>query len=139
MTTILIATRSVLITGMIALSAAFTPSNSNAAIAPTTTMVSHITTTTQPPLVAPEIMVKWNKVAWCESHGNWTQVHPGSHSFSGGIGMRNDVWVEYGGRQFAEYSGQATPEQQVFIARRVQARAGIVEYVPDQTGCNGSW
>ena len=90
-------------------------------------------------LVSPEIMAKWQKVAWCESHQQWHQVYPGSHAFSGGIGMRNDVWWEFGGRQFAEYSGQATPEQQVFIARRIQASAGVPEYVPDQTGCNGGW
>lgn len=103
------------------------------------TSTTTTSTTVPPPLVAPEIMAKWSKVAWCESHQRWYQVHPGVHAFSGGIGMRNDVWWEYGGRQFAEYSGQATPEQQVFIARRVQASAGIPEYVPDQTGCNGSW
>ena len=93
----------------------------------------------EPPLVSPDVMAKWQRVAWCESHQNWHQVHPGAHAFSGGIGMRNDVWWEFGGRQFAEYSGQATPEQQVLVARRVQASAGVGEYVPDQTGCNGSW
>jgi len=33
----------------------------------------------------------------------------------------------------------ATPEQQIFIAIKIQALAGIPNYVPDQYGCGRGW
>jgi hypothetical protein len=87
------------------------------------------------PLVSPEVMKQWNRVAICETGGNW-KMH-GSR-YSGGIGFRNDVWVEYGGQKYALHAGLATPEEQVLIARAIQARAGVPNFVPDQDGrCRG--
>lgn len=93
------------------------------------------------PLVAPYIMKMWEKTAWCESHGNWSQIHYGTYSYSGGIGIRNDVWNEYGGYEAfgAPTAGHATKEQQVFIARRIQAAAGVPNYIPDQAGGCHAW
>lgn len=93
---------------------------------------------TTPPLVPPSIMAKWNKVAWCESHGNWTQVHWGAQAFSGALGIKNYVWLANGGRQFGPTAGHASPEEQVLVARQIQRSAGFGEYVPDQDGqCRG--
>jgi hypothetical protein len=87
------------------------------------------------PLVSPEVMKQWNRVAICETGGNW-KMH-GSR-YSGGIGFRNDVWTEYGGQKYAPHAGLATPEEQVLIARTIQARAGVPNFVPDQDGrCRG--
>ena len=83
-------------------------------------------------LVDPAIMAKWQRVAICETGGNW---HMHGSIYSGALGIRNDVWVEYGGLQFAPHAGLATPEQQVLVGRRIWARAGNPEYVPDQYGC----
>lgn len=83
-------------------------------------------------LVSPDVMKLWNRVAVCETGGNW-QMH-GSR-YSGGIGFRNDVWLEYGGGKYGHYANEATPEEQVTIARAIQARAGVPNYVPDQNGC----
>jgi hypothetical protein len=83
-------------------------------------------------IVPLEVMEKWTKVAWCETHGNW-QMH--GATFSGGLGISNVVWNEYGGsRDFAPHAGLATPEEQVIIATRINKG-----YVPDQNGCEGAW
>ena len=87
------------------------------------------------PLVLPEVMEKWTKVAWCETHGNW---RADGATFAGGLGISRVVWDEYGGRQYAAHPGLATKEQQILIARAIQARAGVPEFVPDQDGeCHG--
>jgi len=83
-------------------------------------------------LVPPAVMKQWNRVAVCETGGNW-RMH-GSR-YSGGLGFRNDVWLEYGGGRYAPHAGLANPEEQVTIARAIQARAGIANFVPDQNGC----
>jgi hypothetical protein len=81
-------------------------------------------------LVPPAVMAQWTKVAICEEGGNW---HVRGPRFSGGLGISNANWVIFGGRQFAPNAALATPEQQVVVARRIQA------YPPDQWGCTGSW
>jgi hypothetical protein len=103
--------------------------------APPTTTVP----VTVPPLVDAQTMALWERVAQCESHKNWSQVHQGWRSYSGALGIRNDVWVRFGGLQFGATAGNASPEEQVFIARRIQAHGGIPNYVPDQDGRCRSW
>ena len=86
------------------------------------------------PLVSAAVFAKWAKVAQCETHLNW-----GMHGsrYSGGLGFRNDVWLEHGGSRFAHNAGDATPQQQVAIAVEIQRRGGT-DFVPDQDGkCNG--
>jgi len=103
------------------------------------TTTSTTSTTVPPPLVSPEIMAKWQKVAQCESGQRWYQVHYGSHSFSGALGIRNDVWIEHGGGEFGPTAGHASPMEQVIVARRIQARGGVPDYVPDQDGVCRGW
>lgn len=104
-----------------------TPSSEHK-VATTTTTTSTTTTT----LVAPHLMEQWSKVAWCETHGHWAMQGP---HYSGGLGIRNDVWVEYGGLQYAEHAGDATVEQQIIIARRINSNG----YIPDQNGTCKRW
>ena len=85
-----------------------------------------------PPGVTPEDMKKWNKVATCETGGRWYSRGP---IYSGGLGIRNDVWIHYGGGQFGPTAGYATPHQQVYIAKKINSNG----YVPDQYGCEGAW
>jgi resuscitation-promoting factor RpfA len=94
---------------------------------PVTTTTSAPTTTTT--LVSPAIMAQWGKVAWCESHGNWT--YNGAR-YDGGIGISRGNWVAYGGHEFAPAPHLATPEQQVIIAQRIQSANGYAGFVPDQ-------
>lgn len=87
-------------------------------------------------LVEPYIMKKWEKVAWCETHGDWHRNKP---TFDGGLGISRVVWNEYGGQEFAPAPHLATPEQQVFMARRIQAMNGVPNYIPDQAGGCHKW
>lgn len=87
-----------------------------------------VTTTT---LVPPGIVAKWEKVAWCEQHGHWFVQ---GATFSGGLGISRVVWNEYGGQEFAPTPAQATKEQQVYVATRINKG-----YIPDQNGCEGAW
>jgi Transglycosylase-like domain len=99
----------------------------------TTTVPAPTTTTT---LVPASIMEKWNKVSWCETHSHWH--HYGSR-YDGGLGIATYNWAKFGGTQFAAAAHLATPEQQVVVARRIQAHGGVPEYVPDQNGSCSAW
>jgi len=88
------------------------------------------------PLVSADIMAKWNKVAWCEQGGNW---HFNGSIYDGGLGMLRSNWYAYGGREFAPEAHLATPEEQVTVAIRIQARAGFPDFVPDNDGRCSGW
>lgn len=118
--------------GALVLAATFIIVAPEPALAPPAQAVSprpEATTTTT--LVSPTVMAKWNKVAWCETHGNWRMQ---GATFSGALGISNVVWNEMGGQEFAPNAGLATPQEQVVIATRIN---GV--YVPDQNGCEGGW
>jgi hypothetical protein len=105
----------------------------------TTTVPKVVLTITSPDaegMIDAIFAYKWGKVAVCETGGNWT-MH--GSVFSGALGIRNNVWLAYGGGQYAPHAGLADPSEQITIARRIQASAGIPNYVPDQSGCNGGW
>lgn len=57
----------------------------------------------------------WEAVAWCETNHNWEN---GGY-FSGGLGMAQSVWVNYGGKQFASRPPKATKEEQIIVGNRV--------------------
>jgi hypothetical protein len=64
----------------------------------------------------------WDRIAACETQGNWAMRGP---SFSGGVGFANSTWSSFGGNEFAANAGQATREQQIIVAERVRARVGM--------------
>jgi predicted secreted protein len=105
------------------------PPEPKAAAAEKPTTSIPITTTT---LVSAIVMEKWTKVAWCETHGNWS--FNGSR-YDGGLGIVPGNWIHFGGLQFAPAAHLATSEQQVVIARRIQGS----EYVPDQNNTCSAW
>lgn len=89
---------------------------------PTSTSVIQPTS----PAVHPELVAQlkskkggsiafWEAVAWCETNHEWNN---GGH-FSGGLGMAQSVWVNYGGRQFASRPSKATKHEQIIVANRV--------------------
>lgn len=90
-----------------------------------------ITPTTSTTLVDSLTVSKWEKVAWCETHGDWQMS---GSTFAGGLGISRVVWEEYGGQQFAPHPGLASKEEQIVVAVRINGT-----YVPDQNGCNGGW
>jgi len=64
----------------------------------------------------------WDRMAQCETGGNWSMV--GSR-YSGGLGFYNGTWDSFGGREFAARAGQATREQQIVVANRVANGVGL--------------
>lgn len=64
----------------------------------------------------------WDALAQCESGGNWS-INTGN-GFYGGIQFMHSTWVNMGGRKWAEYPHQATREQQIEVATRLQAQYG---------------
>lgn len=87
------------------------------------------------PVIAPDVMAKWERVAQCETGSNWHMKGP---IYSGGLGILEVNWMKYGGWVYgAEYA--ASKSAQVFIAIKIQALNGFAGYVPDQNGCGHGW
>ncbi|MFF0416143.1 transglycosylase family protein [Kitasatospora sp. NPDC004745] len=64
----------------------------------------------------------WDKVADCESSGNWS-INTGN-GYYGGLQFNLSTWKGYGGGQYAAYPHQATKQQQILIAEKVLAVQG---------------
>jgi len=95
--------------------------------APTTTVpptTEAPATTAAPPPPPPPVAGDsvWDALAQCESGGNWS-INTGN-GFYGGIQFMHSTWVNMGGRQWAEYPHEATREQQIEVATRLQAQYG---------------
>ncbi|MFI9389721.1 transglycosylase family protein [Streptomyces bauhiniae] len=59
----------------------------------------------------------WNKVAACESSGNWS-INTGNGYF-GGLQFTRSTWEAYGGTRYAPRADQATRAQQIAVAEKV--------------------
>lgn len=64
----------------------------------------------------------WDALAQCESGGDWS-IDTGN-GFSGGLQFHPQTWTAHGGGQYAPTAGQATREQQIAVAEKVQASQG---------------
>lgn len=64
----------------------------------------------------------WDKVAQCESGGNW-KINTGN-GFYGGVQFAAGTWKAYGGKAYASQAHLATKAEQIAIARRVLAGQG---------------
>ena len=64
----------------------------------------------------------WDKLAQCESSGNWA-INTGN-GFSGGLQFTRSTWQAFGGAQFAPVAHQATREEQIVVAEKVLAGQG---------------
>ncbi|MCU1538256.1 MAG: Transglycosylase-like domain protein [Humibacillus sp.] len=58
----------------------------------------------------------WDRVAACESGGNWS-INTGN-SFYGGLQFTKSTWLAYGGGQYASRADLATRSQQIAVAQR---------------------
>ncbi len=56
----------------------------------------------------------WEAVSWCETNHNWNN----GGNWSGGLGMAQSVWRNYGGKQFASRPPRATKHEQIIVANR---------------------
>lgn len=59
----------------------------------------------------------WDKVAQCESGGNW-HTNTGN-GFSGGLQFTPSTWKSYGGTQYSSNAKDASREQQIAVAERI--------------------
>jgi len=64
----------------------------------------------------------WDRLAQCESGGNWS-INTGN-GFSGGLQFVRSTWLGVGGGQYAPDAYLATREQQIDMATRVLASQG---------------
>ncbi|MEV0182643.1 transglycosylase family protein [Streptomyces sp. NPDC050625] len=59
----------------------------------------------------------WNKVAACESSGNWS-INTGN-GYYGGLQFTASTWAAYGGTKYAPRADLATRDQQIAVAEKV--------------------
>ena len=64
----------------------------------------------------------WDRIAQCESGGNWS-INTGN-GYYGGLQFNRGTWLAYGGGAYAPTADKATRSQQIEIAKKVQAAQG---------------
>lgn len=64
----------------------------------------------------------WDALAQCESGGDWS-IDTGN-GYSGGLQFHPQTWTAHGGGQYAPTAGQASREQQIAVAEKIQASQG---------------
>lgn len=64
----------------------------------------------------------WDRLAACESGGNWS-INTGN-GYYGGLQFVQSTWEGYGGLAYAPRADLATREQQIAVATKVQAGQG---------------
>ncbi|MCU7823119.1 LysM peptidoglycan-binding domain-containing protein [Kitasatospora sp. DSM 101779] len=64
----------------------------------------------------------WDKVAQCESGGNW-KINTGN-GFYGGLQFTARTWKGYGGARYAPLAHQASKAEQIAVAEKVLASQG---------------
>ena len=64
----------------------------------------------------------WDRVAQCESGGNW-RANTGN-GYYGGLQFSRGTWQSYGGGTYAGTANQATRLQQIEIAEKVLSAQG---------------
>lgn len=64
----------------------------------------------------------WDRIAQCESGGNW-HINTGN-GYYGGLQFSASTWRAYGGSAYAPTADQASREQQIAVAGKVQSAQG---------------
>lgn len=68
-------------------------------------------------LAAPASADNWDRIAACESGGNWS-INTGN-GYYGGLQFSQSTWIGAGGGQYAPRADLATREQQIAVASRL--------------------
>ncbi|WP_328302646.1 transglycosylase family protein [Actinomycetospora sp. NBC_00405] len=74
------------------------------------------------PSVSPESNATWDRLAMCESTQNW-EADTGN-GFKGGLQFTESTWSEFGGERFASTPVDASREEQIRVAKKVQDEQG---------------
>lgn len=105
------------------------PTTTTKAPTTTTTKVPAPTTTKAPPTTAapaPAPAVSngdtWDRLAQCESGGNWA-MNTGN-GYSGGLQFSDSTWRSAGGTRYAAQAWQASREQQIAVGEVVRSSQG---------------
>ncbi|MGV9454302.1 transglycosylase family protein [Streptomyces sp. NPDC003635] len=64
----------------------------------------------------------WDRIAQCESGGNW-HINTGN-GYYGGLQFSASTWRAYGGTAYAATADQASKDQQIAVATKVQRAQG---------------
>lgn len=87
--------------------------------APTPAKVARGTKATAPAVANGSV---WDSIAQCEAGGNWA-TNTGN-GYAGGLQFSPSTWLAYGGGEYAATADQASREQQIAVAEKVQAAQG---------------
>lgn len=70
-------------------------------------------------------MTLWDRIAYCESGGNWSHapVHNSAGTFSGGLMIGHAYWHANGGR--APFPYLASKAEQIAVAETIAAKIGL--------------
>ncbi|MEJ2886224.1 transglycosylase family protein [Actinomycetospora aeridis] len=74
------------------------------------------------PSVSPESNATWDRLAMCESTQNW-EADTGN-GFKGGLQFTDSTWSEFGGERYASSPDEASREEQIRVAKKVQDEQG---------------
>jgi transglycosylase-like protein len=75
-----------------------------------------------PAVAGPALLDTWDRVAQCESGGNWS-ANTGNGYF-GGLQFSRGTWHSYGGGAYASSANRATRSQQIAVAQKVLRTQG---------------
>ena len=75
------------------------------------------------PVASADTGTVWDKLAQCESTGNWS-INTGN-GFSGGLQFTKSTWRAFGGTGQAH---QASREEQIVVAERLRAARGYAPW-----------
>jgi LysM repeat protein len=84
--------------------------------------VTSTTSTHSSPAVYESGSSIWDKIAACESGGNWA-INTGN-GFYGGLQFTQSTWAAYGGTAYAARADLASRSAQITVAQKVQASQG---------------
>ncbi|KUL33871.1 peptidoglycan-binding protein [Streptomyces sp. NRRL F-4489] len=76
----------------------------------------------RPPYACADDQWPWGCLAECESSGDW-HINTGN-SYYGGLQFWQPTWEAYGGLKYARRADLATRDEQIEVAKRVQAAQG---------------
>ena len=79
--------------------------------------------------MTPEDRAQWYRVQNCEEGPGTAEWATEGPVYAGGLGISRANWSAYNVYGFPADAGQATPDQQIMVAERIQFNP------PDQNGC----
>jgi hypothetical protein len=85
-------------------------------------MIASLVFTATAQAAAPARQDAWDRLARCESSGNWS-TNTGN-GYYGGLQFNWSTWRSYGGGAFARTADRATRSQQIAIAEKVLRTQG---------------